>query len=1003
MIGQTLSHYKIIERLGEGGMGVVYLAEDILLGRRVAIKTLRETTGSSTHRNRARFLREARAVSTLSHPHIATIHDYGETPDGRPYIVMEFIKGQMLSDLILTESLSLKLSVEIVAKVAEALAEAHRHGIVHRDIKPSNIAINERNEVKVLDFGLAKNLNGVPSSEPEAQTLPNTQTLEGVVVGTPMYLSPEQAMGMPVDARSDLFSLGSVLYECISGCPAFPGHNSVEIFTKVIRDDPPPPSHLNPAVPLELDQVTKKMFAKQPGDRYQSAQELLSDLHTLQDSLGGYSAAQRLTSRLLPVASTHGVATLSDIITRPRLSLGVVAILIAFLGTALWGVTRLWTPKAHKPLPEAEKWYNIGTNNLREGAYFRAIRPLEQALSVDNGYALAHARLAEAWTELDYPDRAQLELLRVDGLVPNRSVLDKSDALYLDAIRATITRDFEGAIKAYTAIVSLNPGDVQSYLDLGRAYEKNDDVDRALENYQTATIRDSQYAAAFLRFGSLLGRKQDFSGANSAFEKAESLFQTLGDFEGRTEVLFQRGALLNKSGKLEEAQGQLQEALDIARTSNNQYQQIKTMLQLSTVMYMRGSTEQAKQYAEGAVNVAQRNGLENLATEGLIDLGNAHMVRHEYAESERLFRQAIDFASRNNGRRNKATGLLSLAKLYIQQEIRTDESMGYLEEALQYFLAGGYNKEVAQATQLRGRAKLLKGDYDGALSDLQQQIELARRINDLAQLASTYILLGNVLRDLENYPDALRKFNASYTLFEAQHVPLSVGYLLLDRTDMQWRMGSYDEAKELLRQLPSTASLLDSKYKQVLLARATLVSSEMALSEDRVGEAKSQIDQCLTLLGPELTHTTVEAKLTLASIQLRLNQGNEAVRTASEALDGATKVNDQHLLYESMLVHSQALLEKDNADQARTVALDVQARLATHRQWESEWRAWLIASRASLKLNNLEAAREQASNAKEVFNNLQQKWGIEAFKGYTSRPDIQRLSKQLNELLARLQ
>jgi serine/threonine protein kinase len=207
MIGETVSHYRIIERLGEGGMGVVYLAEDTLLGRRVAIKTLTDTTGPGNQHFRTRFLREARAVSALSHPHIATIHDYGETPSGQPYIVMEFVKGKMLSDLIQEEALTLNRAVQIIADVAEALAEAHRHSIVHRDIKPSNVAINERGEVKVLDFGLSKQLSGLSDSTSDPQVLLDTQTREGFIVGTPMYLSPEQALGVSIDTRSDLFSL----------------------------------------------------------------------------------------------------------------------------------------------------------------------------------------------------------------------------------------------------------------------------------------------------------------------------------------------------------------------------------------------------------------------------------------------------------------------------------------------------------------------------------------------------------------------------------------------------------------------------------------------------------------------------------------------------------------------------------------------------------------------------------------------------------------------------
>jgi serine/threonine protein kinase len=195
MIGQTVSHYRIIEKLGEGGMGVVYLAEDKHLARRVAIKFLTSTD----HHYRARFIREARAVSALSHPNIATVHDYGETDAGEPFIVMEFVKGKTLSDL-LEEGITMRRSVEIITAIAEALVEAHENGIVHRDIKPSNVVINERGQVKVLDFGLVKNLFDQPPSgvDLDADTLYSTQTRSDVIVGTPLYLSPEQATGKKV-------------------------------------------------------------------------------------------------------------------------------------------------------------------------------------------------------------------------------------------------------------------------------------------------------------------------------------------------------------------------------------------------------------------------------------------------------------------------------------------------------------------------------------------------------------------------------------------------------------------------------------------------------------------------------------------------------------------------------------------------------------------------------------------------------------------------------------
>ena len=247
MIGQTVSHYRILEPLGEGGMGTVYLAEDTHLGRRVAIKF--PAVGSDSHDYLARFPREARAVADLNHPGIATLFDYGETDEGRPFLVMELARGRTLTDLMHKGELNLHRAVEIVIDVANALVEAHARGVVHRDIKPSNIMIDDKGQVKVLDFGLAKQLNkdqgSSASSEPEAQTLLSTETRSGVVLGTPAYLSPEQATGGAVDGRSDLFALGTLLYEATTGRTPFAGNSFIEIAANVLHVEAKAPSKLN--------------------------------------------------------------------------------------------------------------------------------------------------------------------------------------------------------------------------------------------------------------------------------------------------------------------------------------------------------------------------------------------------------------------------------------------------------------------------------------------------------------------------------------------------------------------------------------------------------------------------------------------------------------------------------------------------------------------------------------------------------------------------------------
>jgi serine/threonine protein kinase len=295
MIGQTVSHYRIVEKIGEGAMGVVYLAEDTHLGRRVAVKFL---SAAHDHHYRARFLREARAISMLSHAHVAIVHDYGETGEGQPFIVMEYIKGQTLSQLLLQSALTIRRAVEIIESVAEALGAAHNQGIIHRDVKPSNVLVDEAGQVKVLDFGLAKQIyeNPLQGISPDAKTLLEARTGSNVVVGTPLYLSPEQATGATVDARSDLFALGTLLYECLTGKPAFAGGSILEIGAQIIHFNPLPPSSINERVTPELDRIALKALEKRPEMRYQSASEFAADLRMSRISLNDKSGhrTQRL-------------------------------------------------------------------------------------------------------------------------------------------------------------------------------------------------------------------------------------------------------------------------------------------------------------------------------------------------------------------------------------------------------------------------------------------------------------------------------------------------------------------------------------------------------------------------------------------------------------------------------------------------------------------------------------------------------------------------------------
>ncbi|HKN83481.1 MAG TPA: protein kinase, partial [Pyrinomonadaceae bacterium] len=280
MLGKTLGHYQIISRLGAGGMGDVYLAEDTRLGRKVALKALPTHFTKDPERVR-RFQLEAKAASALSHPNIITIYEIGQL-DQLHYIAIEFIEGETLRQRLNTRQLTIAEALEVATSVATALLAAHGAGIIHRDIKPENIMLRADKVVKVLDFGLAKLTESKPSIS-DATTL--FQTQQGIVIGTAPYMSPEQARGLAIDRRTDIWSLGSVLYEMLSGRPPFEGPTASDVIAAIIEREPVPLVRHRPEVPTELEWIVKKALRKDRDERYQTAREFLADLKNLSQRL----------------------------------------------------------------------------------------------------------------------------------------------------------------------------------------------------------------------------------------------------------------------------------------------------------------------------------------------------------------------------------------------------------------------------------------------------------------------------------------------------------------------------------------------------------------------------------------------------------------------------------------------------------------------------------------------------------------------------------------------
>jgi tetratricopeptide (TPR) repeat protein len=930
IIGATVTHYRIVSKLGEGGMGVVYEAEDLTLGRRVALKFC--SSDRDDAKLRANLLKEARAASSLSHPNIAHIYEFVENPGGDPFIAMELVSGDSLRRILSGRRLSVEETLKVATGVASALAEAHRHGVIHRDIKPGNIQITSAGEVKVLDFGIAR--MAAPRAAGEATAA--TRTLEGFC-GTLLYMSPEQASGEALDARSDLFSLGVVLYECLAGKSPFAADSLTSVLARLLTLQPPQPSRLNPRTPAHLDRIVLKLLAKDRRERHASADELLADL-------GGHG---RLRSR------RHAVAALAGAV-----------VVCAGGGAAAW----LLNAKRHRdPAAAAVPWYRDGLAALHNGSYHKASKALARAVEIDPSYAMARARLAEAWYELDYPERAKDELLKA---MTARSSLPAAEGLRLDAILQTVTGEFKAAAEKYQALSALLPSDERSgaLLDLGRAQERNQDTKKAMATYSEAIRLDAQNAAAWLRLGALQARTGAWEDSDRSLGRADSLFQTASNVEGMAECLYVRARFARTPAEARELIGK---ALSAARVTGNDQQQIKLLLVSSNSYIEAGKTAEALDDANRAIAIARGGGIENLVSRGLIDLGNALFVKGRTAEALRTMQEALDIARRNREKRSEARALVSLGSIRIQTG---DTAQGWrdVQAALAYYRQGGYHTEAALALILLGRAARNKGDYDGARRAFEETLTTLKPDGPSLPLALAQEGLASLEVLQDRWPQALRKFDEARHAFEAIGNSSGAATNELNVALMNAMLG---HAGGTLSQQAADADPVNAV--------------QIILMQERFGEARAKAEALLQSPDAGDPEARRGATLVLGLALARSGAGARGLEACRKAFDMARAAGTPAAEADALLGSAEAALAAGDRAAAAGYAGRARALFEPAKKPESLWRACVLLLRSGVPDP---AVAAQAAGA---LGELKASWPAEDFRSYLNRPVIRRLYAEL--------
>jgi len=722
LIGSTVQHYRIGERLGAGGMGEVYRAEDVRLGRLVALKFLPAELKADPE-SRARLLNEARAASLLRSPNIAVTYDIGEE-SGADFIVMEYVEGELLSSRVSKGPLPVREVVEIGLQVTDALDEAHARGIVHRDVKSANLMRTERGLVKVLDFGLAKFVR--PEGAEAARQTQAQVTMAGMVVGTVSYMAPEQALGRPVDHRTDLFSLGVVLFELVTGRIPFVGGSPTEIIDHILHEIPAPPSRYSASVPPSFDAVLARALEKSPTFRYQSARDMHQDLRHVAGELdtAPRGTASRVSAGIAAASAAAversvAVMTFANITREPAddwIGSGIAETVSSDLKN-IHGLTLIGRARVFDAL-----------RNLSSGAH------LDESLAIDVGRRLGATwvvvggfqRLGElvriTANFVDVETGEVRRTVKVDGRIgdifalQDKIVFELSQGLNV-ALRGT---EIAGIEKHETRSVEAYESYARGMMNLRLA--SRDSIERAISAFEDAIRHDPEYAMAWAALGGAYSLKGSFLSITDLVRKAVEMERRAVtiDPDLADAHAWLGGALLNL-GQVDEAIASIDEAIRLEPENGQAYQALGRAYWAG-----KGNFAAAIPAFRKAIELNPEAGYSYLQL-GLLLAWEGH-----YEEAEAVCRRAVELQDQY------ISGNAGL------QVVGANARLGYV-----FYLQGRYEEAIREYE--RGLAFVASSDH--ALKE-RTSIEIAMKIG------AAYHRMGKAEEAARFFDRALKAFDA---------------------------------------------------------------------------------------------------------------------------------------------------------------------------------------------------------------------------------------------------